>query len=449
MRWIKFTIIGLLCVLAGTYLHRWTSANTSRPFSTLKLTIRNHTAAGNAWTLYDPNPNHLWNRLYRALYERVTKDGKGYGYDELDPLLWRGTKYLLRSSPSTQQATAVLDEFLSTHAERLISDPTKQALLQRDLWAVFDWTTRVPIQSQEKENLQLRLAKVIKRLALSGDKIKALPNTYDQAIRSKAFAAAYNPSHPEQPFLPPDLFDANGPWVQLSGRDGGLVARGHTDAFPRSVFMVLIRLPEGRTATLTYLNKLAEFPNPWLRDREGPGGMRPNPGLSQFPAGTELALVRLMMLIDNQANLQSTNLIESIQIRTHRVIPNSIDNSRSAARAAMDVDEFRLSRPKLFAGENGGLRALGTEDTEFPIFASHDIDLFEVDFAGASFERMLSAPLEFCAACHSRSGVHSMLSRGGRVVIPSVASDYEAAETKAWKQRQDNWKLLRALWRSD
>lgn len=213
--------------------------------------------------------------------------------------------------------------------------------------------------------------------------------------------------------------------------------------------MVFMRLPEGRAATIAYLNKLADFPNPWLSDREGPSGARPNPALPQFPAGTELALVRLMMLIDNQGNLQSTNLIESIQIRTHRVTPNSIDNSRNAARAAMDVDEFRLSRPKLFAGASGGLRALSSEDTEFPIFASHDIDLFEMNFDGASFKRMLRAPLEFCAACHSRSGVHSMLSRGRRVVIPSVASDYEAAGTETWKQRQDNWKLLRALWRSD
>jgi len=66
-------------------------------------------------------PNHLWNRLYRALYQRVTSDGKEYGYDELDPLLWWQTKYLL-INPANRQAVAVLDEFLSTHGERVIND---------------------------------------------------------------------------------------------------------------------------------------------------------------------------------------------------------------------------------------------------------------------------------------------------------------------------------------
>jgi hypothetical protein len=34
----------------------------------------------------------------------------------------------------------LLDELLHTDAENLIRDPVKRALLQRDLWAVFDWS---------------------------------------------------------------------------------------------------------------------------------------------------------------------------------------------------------------------------------------------------------------------------------------------------------------------
>jgi hypothetical protein len=449
MRWIKLTTIGLLCLLAGSHLRSLSSAISNRPTSAPPLTSLNRIAAVDTWTLYDPNPNHLWNRLYRSLYQRVTRDGKDFGYDELDPLLWSSTKYLL-SSPACQQATTVLDEFLSTHGERLISDPMKRALLQRDIWAVFDWTTEVRIESRDKADLQLRLVKVMKRLALSSAEIKRLPNTYDQATTSRTFAPAYNPNHPEQPFLPRDLFDSNGPWVQLSGRGGDTIARGHTGAFSgRSVFMIFMRLPGRRDATVAYLSKLSEFHHPWLQDREGPGGLRPNPGLPQFPPATELALVRMILLIDDQGNLQATNLVEDVQIRVHRTVPNSIDNSRNAARAAMDVGEFKLSRTKLFAGESGGLRELGNDDTEFPIFASHGIDLFEADFAGVQFERMLREPLQFCAACHSRSGVHSVLSRAGRVLVPSWDPNYEAEGTKGWKQRQSNWVLLQGLWRSD
>lgn len=449
MRWIKLTSVSLLCLLAGSHLRFLSSAIGNRQTSAPQLT---RSAVGDTWTLYDPNPTHLWNRLYRSLYQRLTLDGKDYGYDELDPLLWSQTTFLLKS-PACQEATALLDEFLSTHGENLIKDPTKRAMLQRDLWAIFDWTTQVSqasILSRDKEDLQLRLVKVMKRLALSPAEIKRLPNTFDQATGSGSFAPAYNPNHPEQPFLPPDLFDPKGPWLQLAGRGGETIARGHTDAFSgRSVFMIFIRLPGGRDATVAYASKLSEFRNPWLRDPQGPGGLRPNPGLPQFPAGTELALVRMILLIDDQGNLQTTNLVEDVQIRIHRIVPSSIDNSRNAARAAMDVGEFKLSRTKLFAGESGGLRALGNEDTEFPIFASHGIDLFEGSFAGIQFERMLRVSRQFCAACHSRSGVHSMLSRAGRVLTPSWDPNYEAEGTKGWKQRQSNWGLLRGLWRSD
>src|SRR5215510_6973868 len=138
--------------------------------------VRQTTATPEPWTLYDANPNHIWNRLYRTLYRRETRDGHDYGYDELDPLLWITTKYLL-TDPPNRQALTVLDEFLSTHGEKAINDPLKRAILQRDLWAIFDWTTEcVECLKQSntataKLNLQTRLVQAIKRLALSPEEI--------------------------------------------------------------------------------------------------------------------------------------------------------------------------------------------------------------------------------------------------------------------------------------
>ena len=85
-------------------------------------------------TIYDPDPQHLWNRLHRALWVRTGRDGKEYGHDRLDPLLWSETKHLLQGN-SHEQAVAVLDEFLAEHGEKLVKDPLKRAILQRDLWA--------------------------------------------------------------------------------------------------------------------------------------------------------------------------------------------------------------------------------------------------------------------------------------------------------------------------
>ncbi len=90
-------------------------------------------------TIYDPDPQHLWNRLHQALWVRTGPDGWEYGHDRLDPLLWMDTKYLLEGKPH-EQAIAVLDEFLARDGEKLVQDPLKRAILQRDLWAVFDWT---------------------------------------------------------------------------------------------------------------------------------------------------------------------------------------------------------------------------------------------------------------------------------------------------------------------
>jgi len=133
--------------------------------------------------IYDQNPQHLWNRLHSALFVRTRSDGRVFGRDELDPLLWDQTKFLL-SGPSYQRATKLLDEFLSTNGERLITDPLKRAMLQRDLWAVFDWCPRIDLGKKE---LMPRLARVIQRLELSPDQIRGLPDTYGTAVASKSF----------------------------------------------------------------------------------------------------------------------------------------------------------------------------------------------------------------------------------------------------------------------
>src|SRR3954466_10381741 len=70
-------------------------------------------------SVYDSNPEHLWNRLHRALWVRTSPDGKEYGHDRLDPYLWRETRHLLEGD-SHKQVIALLDEFLSARGESLV-----------------------------------------------------------------------------------------------------------------------------------------------------------------------------------------------------------------------------------------------------------------------------------------------------------------------------------------
>src|SRR5215471_2768407 len=62
-------------------------------------------------SVYHTDPKHLWNRLYEALFVRVGPDGRTYGQDRLEPLLWRQSKHLLEER-SNKRAVAHLEEFL-------------------------------------------------------------------------------------------------------------------------------------------------------------------------------------------------------------------------------------------------------------------------------------------------------------------------------------------------
>jgi hypothetical protein len=273
--------------------------------------------------LFNSDPRHVSNQLYRQLHVRTDPGGKEYGFDALDPLLSLETNYLL-SGESHSRALVLADKFLRTHAERQISDPARRAILQRDLWAVFDWAdqpAREDLAHQGKRReLMARLAPIIRRLALSPEELAALPDTYAGALKNHEFPEKYDPANPDQAFLPPDLFDPNGPWVCLGAPNHGLAAPAHDSSFTaRSVFFVFARLPGGRDATLAYFKQLAEMKIPLFVNMQEPGWPQAmdvwNPAVPQFPVGTEFVLVRKMVLPDCDRQLRLTAVTENVQIR--------------------------------------------------------------------------------------------------------------------------------------
>lgn len=409
--------------------------------------------------LYDAEPQHIWNRLHRQFHVRVTSDGKEYGSDDLDPLLWWETKYLI-SGPSHQQAINLLDKFLATHAERLIAQPLKQAMFQRDLWAIFDWLgQRRDDHQSECEELQARLAQVIKRLALTPDQIKLLPDNYAAAVDARIFPTQYQPDNHETAFLPPELLQTGDPWIVIGDTNGRFTAPVHLQSSPftgRSTFLVLMRLPEGREATIAYLQRLKEFPQPWIDNKDRSRALErvvPNPDLPQFPAGTQLALVRRMILIDSQGNLTPTPVTESVQIRVYRSIPKGAEIRPNEALRTQDGFEFRLSRRKLFSGEAGGLREVLRDEKDFMLFRSHGIDWFE---RSSEPEKDQGLVLNQCASCHASPGIHSVLSYSERrfeqsLRLPALAETKIANEeymTTGWKRSQYEWGLLKGLWQA-
>ena len=403
--------------------------------------------------LYSPDPHHLWNRVHHQLHVRVDADGAEFGGDEIDPLLWTNTTYLL-TGPSHTTALAVLDEFLATHGERLIVDPLKRAVFQHDLWAVFDWATaRTDNVQDARLALATRLARVIRRVALTRDQITNLPDNYAAAVHAAVLPARYDPQRPTGAFLPADFFDADGPWVNINDSFIVPVAGAHAAEFSHSEFLVLLNVPGGVQATLDYFQTLWAFTEPYLAEdfRDGQQSTRLNPMLPQFPVGTTTALVRRMLLIDDMGRVQRSPLVESVELRVYHApttrgfLP---DGRRSFGD--QDVAAIRTLRQGLFAGDAGGFRAIVPGERRFGVFSTQGEDAFE---NGATVATLTHTDvLKGCVSCHAELNVQS-LGIVRHLLKPFARLDYRhprwsvyAQPAIVFKEQRPDWGLLNGLW---
>ncbi|HTV42608.1 MAG TPA: hypothetical protein VMF08_18735 [Candidatus Sulfotelmatobacter sp.] len=405
--------------------------------------------APSASTPYDPAPDHLWNRLNKALFIRTDADGTQFGFNEPDILYWVGTKHLL-DQPSHQQALAILDEFIHSHGERLIRDPLKRTLLQRDLWELFDWVGWPGPNSpfpQERKELESRLAVLIRRLALTTNEIASLPDNYAQGARDNL------------PDLPQGLFETNGDWVNLTqGPYGEEIAPAHDHYFGAcSPFLVMMHAPGARETTTNYLNQLNSVDRVWTYRRNSFDGADSrefldfSPNLPQFPAKTEFALVRRMCVIDQSGSIVPTPIIESIQMRRYLAIadPTSlIISNRVIIKPPEEFFEFRMDRR-----QGTRLRELPKDETDFNFFMTKGFDQIEGTRRVQRPTRSRSV-LEDCATCHSGAGIYSVNSYmrlfSSRYLYPPKPISGPVSDTIraaiGWKEGRFSWGLLQGLW---
>jgi hypothetical protein len=355
--------------------------------------------------IYDPDPEHLWNRLHAAL-RALVKGADTSDPWELDPFLWRHDYYDFRGE-AQKAALNVLDEFLAKNGHTLVKDPLKRALLQRDLWALFD-SPGLPRWAAKKDpqmELAARLARIIPRLSLTDEEIQNLPNNYAEAVAAK-----------EAWFLPADLWKPDGPWVLLGDKALLPLALAHVQFLDgRSTFFVFLRMPEGREQTLKFLDELR---------KQGICGEPP-----PLPGGIQVALVRQMQLINDRGKPVTTNVTESLQLR------------------GQGGFELKLSRRAFLAGEPS-LKLIGEEDRE------RDYLLFMGNNVGQGPSKVLSS----CFHCHQGGGINSVLSYGRFKplhLIPTakptlIAAKREDVEmsSRLWKGNRYDWGLLQGMIRS-
>ena len=431
-----------------------------------------HVARDFEWSIYDEDPDHLWNRIHRSIFSREL-NGREIGANELDPLIWPRSRFLLQN-PRLTQFLDVLREFVDDNGEQLTRNPLKRAVFQHDLWGVYDWLgNHLQDEAEDLAELEEVLVRVMQRVSLQRSEIDGLKSNYQAAIQSGGFPRQPDPDGTAMYYLPQELFSPESDWICMGEKV--LLATDHVHHLDgRSVFTVHLNLPGGRQFGLRYLAKLRDFPNPvsvHVDEETSTRRFKLNPRLPQFPVGTQLALVRRMLHVTADGKLAATPLVESIQLRLHRKIPEpELPHRRvvTMEQTEQQFFEFIMDRQLLFGGKAGGLRPKA-KDSRFTLFHSHGFDPIEKGHIDLSSSEGASEPspdvsqLNGCFACHGATGIFAMNSYLGTMASvgtifsmelrqsPRELEEIELADedqrTIQWKESRESWLRLQRHWR--
>ncbi len=467
--------------------------------------------------LYDLEPSHLWNRLFASFYIRPSALPSRPEYpeestelDEWDRrlragrlpvglvvprieggdvpglLAWQKTRHYSEPGPF-ERSNKLLDEFLETRGERLITDPLKRAFLQRDLWAVFDHLAGQslahfgdadlarrratahaykieptelqdgdPAATQRRETLSRKLAVVLKRLALPRSAIEALPDNYAMAIRSGAFAADHDLDSRSN-YLPSGLLNAPDEWVEIDNepppshhdKREGQLAYTTWSIRGRSYHRIFWRFPGGRQEIEEYLRYLQHEGLDWEQSvRQGYIVLKR--GVRQIPIGTETAIVQFMMVLDENLNPVPTRVVELVHVNVYKNVTGAPDPQTNTGRG-LNSRQYVFRRRLLFdALRQGGLERQVDDAPTYRVLLDSPQDW-------GAYGRQRSV-VQTCLACHmydrDRAGVLSLNSvscfvadRGmPGIVIPmgkGLVKTYSRAErTVRWKLDQEDYLRL-------
>ncbi len=400
-RALLFVILGLLSVCTG-------------------YTQGLHKTNGVEVTLYDADPTHVANRVYKALFAWKSNE-------EAPPSHWPKQKMAL----DTATLKAALDELLQVNISKEFPDPVKRVFLQRDLWLTFDWLAQQSSAiGSENPVIERKLVRCIQHIALPLAQLRQLPDNYDEQLTSDIFPIEFDRANPNTPFLPGGLWTRNSAWIMVGDRDTrGILAAQHVDFFRgHSAYMIFVRVPAGRTATINYLNKLTT-------------AAMAHSKLPELPEGSQMALVNQIMAIDDKGMPFPTTITESVQVRVYRQPKKSL----TMANDAQSRFEFRLDRAALFAHKPATLRPIDGKETDWEF-----INYLGQKKADAEGKGQIMAS---CFDCHNEAGVESFKTftemRNGAAQMHHLTlskRSEEAGRTVTWKKRQRDFQLLRQFW---
>jgi hypothetical protein len=392
-----------------------------------------------AVSIFDGQGENSWDALRDVFYTHHFSDGEAYKHKaSLDRPPWSNWAPFYNDDQFYARIVGALQDFLQQSEEDLEKQPpVRRAILLRDLWPVFDARPHVRAAHAnappgagdvaDKRHAELRklVAQVMRRLELTEKEALELPDNYKAAVDEKLFAAAFNADSPAKPFLPVDLFDENGPWVAMARSSKTVGALHHLQTVEyRSIFVAFIRVSANRQETVDYLNE--------TRRSRTPG-----------PPGTQLALVRRMMLPTKSGRIVATPVTESVQF----IVIDPPDDRRF--KFVIDRADLLAGRPGLhaidsnyrldpYAFEAGGL---------FPHFPKYDAD-GEMLLLGKYLpsEMPQVASLGHCAACHGRTIGTNLFAntQASHIAFPTTSAD-QAEQIIAHKVSSAAWQEYQAV----
>lgn len=345
------------------------------------------------------------------------------GGDVIEFLAWGRTTYW--SSPEVSaRVTPLIDEFLSGGGADLFSDPLKRAVFQHDLWAVYDHLIDQNIKRngnletrRRRDVLCRKLANCIEQLTLSTAEVKKLPDTYALAIASGDFAARHN-SDAKVNYLPHGLLTNRDEWVEIDF----YYPKMHEDIMDRFVslharslqgrshYRIFYRFPGGRSQTIKYLKSLEESKIDWKRAAEF-GFIPPLTNGPSIPVGTEVALLQLMVSLDEEMRPVPTQVVESFQFRVFLNLDGSSEPTTNTG-VGINVLDYRMKRHLLFDGlKSGGLEREPEDKPQYRV-AIGGLKAKAPDW-GFAGKKVL---FQQCADCH----MSPRLQRLGVASIPSI-----------------------------
>lgn len=382
--------------------------------------------------LYDDDSQHLWNRVFAAFYIRPrhisARDAQPAviqyeGGDVIEFLAWGKTQYW-SSVDVFEKVSPLLDEFLERGGEKLLRDPLKRAVLQHDLWAVYDHLIDQNIKRSADQTTRARrdvlctkLAKCVQLLALSSQEVAELPDTYTIAVKSGAFESRHD-FVAERNYLPARLLTEPETWVEVDFYQPDIhedisdrFVTLHTQSLQgRSYYRIFYKFPGGRQQVVSYLKELKERGIDW-KQAASQGFVRLKKEAPPIPVGTEVVLLQLMMTVDDRLQPVPTRIVESFQFRVFRNIDGSSEPPTNTG-AGINILDYRLKRHLLFDRQRAG--GLEREPEGMPQYrvAIDGLKATAPDWGFAD----KSVLFQQCVDCH----MSRRLERLGAASIPSI-----------------------------